>query len=339
MKSKLILLTLICLGTLCSAQNRIDKQGRRQGPWIKTDKNGSKIFEGTFQDGKETGVFNYYYADGTLRIRNTYTEPGRYCSHEAYDEKGHLLARGFYNQKNRDSIWHFYNEEGRLVKTASYKMGIKQGVHVIFTSTGDTAEVTHYVDNHREGRWWKRIGEKGWITCNYSKGLTQGRLVEYNEQGQLAREGNYRDGAKDGRNRFYENGECVIEETWNMGMLSSRKILLHTPAATWYHIDEIAYVQPRGNKGCTLTLKNGEKRQSSEMLETVSERMGWEQFLLVDKKNRIYAHRSCILGLTQDSEGRTLLELDPKPAFTIFPDEDCVKMVEALQRGEGVDEE
>ena len=84
MKIKIVLLALLCAATLCQAQNKIDNQGRRQGHWIKTDKDGSRIFEGTFVDGKETGEFKYFYPDGTLKIRNTFTIPGRYCRHEAY---------------------------------------------------------------------------------------------------------------------------------------------------------------------------------------------------------------------------------------------------------------
>ena len=104
MKKTLILLTAALLLTSVSAiaQNKVDKQGRRQGHWIRIDKDGTKIYEGDFLDGKETGTFTYYYADGTVRMRNIYTVPGERCDHEAYDEKGHLLARGHYDRRNRD---------------------------------------------------------------------------------------------------------------------------------------------------------------------------------------------------------------------------------------------
>ena len=37
MKYRLIIISLLLLGFACNAQNKIDKQGRRQGKWIKTD--------------------------------------------------------------------------------------------------------------------------------------------------------------------------------------------------------------------------------------------------------------------------------------------------------------
>ena len=66
MKQKVLLLVLILAGIACQAQNQIDKQGRRQGHWLKTDKQGAKVYEGDFVDGLETGTFTYYYPDGTV---------------------------------------------------------------------------------------------------------------------------------------------------------------------------------------------------------------------------------------------------------------------------------
>ncbi len=339
MKYRVIVLALLCIGFACNAQNKIDKQGRRQGHWIKTDKDGSRIFEGDYQDGKETGTFNYYYPDGTIKIRNTYTIPGKYCKHEAYDEKGRLLATGFYNQKNRDSVWNIYNEDGRLVKTASYKMGIKHGTHIVFDSKGDTAEISTWKDNHRDGRWWKRIGEKGWITGRYEIGLMQGRLVEYDGSGHLVREGFYKDGAKNGSYRYYENGNRTVDETWQDGTLAERKIALHTPAEIWQSVFGIAYFMPTGNSGVRVYLNDGSKLNCNDPVDVINERVGHETFVLIDRKSRLMANIGSIVGIEKDSEGRETLELLPKPPFTVFPDEECIKMVRSLKRLDQLDEE
>ena len=96
----MILAAMVLLtSTAAVAQNKVDKQGRKQGHWVRVDKDGSKIYEGDFKDGLETGTFTYYYHDGTVRIRNTYIEPGTVCQHEAYDEQGRLLAKGTYNRR------------------------------------------------------------------------------------------------------------------------------------------------------------------------------------------------------------------------------------------------
>ena len=329
------LLALSC-AVPASAQNRTDNQGRRQGHWIRTDKDGSRIFEGDFQDGLEVGTFNYYYPDGTLKIRNTYTVPGRFCRHEAFDNKGRLMATGFYNQKNRDSVWHIYNEEGRIVKIASYKMGIKQGQHVIFNAKGDTAEISNWYDNHRHGRWWKRIGEKGFITGTYINGIMQGRLAEYGDDGRLVSEGNYKNGAKDGSYKHYESGTLTVDETWQDGALNSRKILVHSPNPQWLSIFDIAYIVPK-NLTTKIYLNDGSSITCSESSSIIFNRIGHEAFVLIDRKSDIMANKSTIIGLSTDADGRTLLDLNPKPPFTIFPDEECLRMVRSLKRIDELD--
>ncbi len=338
MKYRLIIISLLLLGFACNAQNKIDKQGRRQGKWIKTDKDGSRIFEGTFQDGKEVGVFNYYYPDGTLKIRNTFTVPGRYCRHEAYDQKGHRLADGYYDQKNRDSVWHFYNEDGKVIKVTSYRMGIKQGRQVIFNSKGDTAEVSGWKDNHRNGRWWKRIGDKGYITGYYVNGGIHGRLVEYGEDGNMIREGFYNNGARHGQNKIYEAGKLVVDEMWNNDLLAERKILLHAPAERWVSVFEIAYFMPKGSFGTNVYLSDGTKLTCSDSPEIINERVGSDNFVIVDRRYRIIANKNSVVGITKDSEGRNILELSPKSPFTVFPDEECLKLVKSLKRPDALDE-
>lgn len=334
---RIILLSLLCLAFVCQAQNRVDNQGRRQGRWIKTDKDGSRIFEGEFKDGKEVGVFNYYYPDGTLKMRNTFTDPGRYCSHEAYDSKGRLIAKGFYDQQNRDSVWLFYNEEGRLVKRAAYRMGIKQGTHVVFDSKGDTAEVTNWFDNRRHGRWWKRVGQRGYITCKYVNGGIEGSLVEYDDNGKKVREGFYKKGLKDGNNRLYENGVMTVDESWSEGNLSDRKIRVSCPTERWVSIYSIAYYLPKGTTGTNLYLNDGTRLVCNEVPDIIGQRIGDGPFVLVDRKSRVMANTASIEGLDKDPDGRDILKLNPQAPFSIFPDDECKKMVRSLNRNDELD--
>ena len=76
MKTKIIVAALVCLPLVGVAQNKMDSQGRRQGKWVKVDKNDRKVYEGTFKDGKETGTFTYYYGDGSVRMKNTFLVDG-----------------------------------------------------------------------------------------------------------------------------------------------------------------------------------------------------------------------------------------------------------------------
>jgi len=330
MKKTALLLSaalMLLAGVDSFAQNQIDPQGRRQGHWIRTDKDGTKIYEGDFVDGKETGTFTYYYPGGTVRMRNTYTVPGERCNHEAYDEQGHLLAQGHYDRRNRDGRWLFYSEDGRLVKEASYRLGIKDGLHVIYNHSGDTAEVTHWSNNHRHGRWWKRIGRQGYITGTYVNGGLEGRLVEYDDNGQLAREGHYLAGLKHGTYRYYEQGALTVDERWEHGMMADRRIRLLLPQEEFVSVHDIVCLAPLGKNKVTLLLADGSKRVSQESADLVYERLGDEYFDCANRKSRIMVARQAVQGLGKDADGRDILLLDPQPDFVIFPDEDGIKMV------------
>ena len=333
MKKSILFLAAAMMVTAASvtAQNQLDKQGRRQGHWIRTDKDGSKIYEGDFIDGLETGTFTYFYHDGTVRMRNTYSEPGKRCLHEAYDEQGHLLARGEYNQRNRDGLWSFYAEDGHLVKEASYKMGIKDGRHVIYEHNGDTAEVSHWANNHRHGRWWKRLGKQGYITGNYVNGGLEGRLVAYDDNGNLNREGYYSGGLKHGDYKYFENGTLTVKEHWNYGVMNDREILISTPEPQFVSIYDIACMAAQGKSKTVVVLREGGKLIAQENYDIVFSRAGDELFALANRKSHITVARSCVQGVGRDKEGRDILLLEPQPDFAIFPDEDAAKMIRSIQ--------
>ena len=322
----IILLTVLSASSL-AAQNTVDKQGRRQGHWVRVDKDGSKIYEGDFVDGKETGVFSYYYHDGTVRIRNTYTEPGTVCTHEAYDEMGHLLAKGVYNRRNRDGRWQFFSEDGRLLKETDYKMGVKHGRHVIYTHNGDTAEVAGWDNNHRHGRWWKRIGKTGYITGTYVHGGLEGRVVEYDDAGLLVRDGNYKNGLKHGSYKYFDNNRLTVDETWNNGALVDRRVLLLTPTEEYVSVFDMVCLAPQGKAKVVVLMKDGSKKVTHESADVVYDRLGNGIFDYANRKGRVLVARQNVQGIGKDGEGRDILLLEPQPDFAIYPDEDGVKMV------------
>lgn len=331
MKHKILLAVLVMAGLACQAQNEIDRQGRRQGHWLKTDNQGAKVYEGQFVDGLETGTFTYYYPDGKVRIRNEYTVPGKVCNHTVYDSEGNMLAKGVLNQKNRDGMWQFYSKKGKLLKITHYKMGVRHGQQVLFNSDGDTAEVSNWNDNHRHGRWWKRIGLKGYITANYVNGGIEGRLVEYDNEGRLVREGYYVKGDRHGHFVYYEEGRKVVDETWRNGVMRDREVRLMVPEEQFVSIYDINYMAPKGKKSTYVYLTNGTKLVDEEEAERLYAHVGDERFSLANKEGRIMVATDLIVGTTHDSEGREILALDPKPDFDIFPDEDCKKLLESLK--------
>lgn len=335
MKSKIALLAILCLPLLGIAQNQVDKQGRKQGAWTKVDKNNRKIYEGTFKDGHEVGVFTYYYPNGAIRMKNTFSEDGKYCSHEVYSEKGRLMATGFYNQKNRDSVWHIYNDDGALVKINRYRMGVKWGRFYTFSPEGDTLEIFTWKDNKREGQARRRTRD-GYVEMVYRNGLLDGLVTEY-ANGKKVEEGVYSNAMRQGEWKRWSNGVLSVKETWRDGMLIKREVwTITSDMPRFVKTSEIAYFYKRGSV-TFIMLRNGKMISSNEDIDVYFDKVGEDNFFTVDRKNKVVAAVDCIKGFSKDSEGRTVLKLEPKPDnFTIFVDEnkedgrELIKMVNSF---------
>ena len=311
------------------AQNMMDSQGRRQGKWVKMDKNNRKIYEGTFKDGLEIGTFTYYYSDGTVRMKNTFLVDGKFCSHEAYDKNGKLMATGFYNQKNRDSVWNIYNAEGKLLKSETYKMGTKTGKSVLFSSTGDTIEIQYWNDNKKHGYWYRKV-LNGYLTGNYANNLLDGKYAEYRNN-KVVSEGNYSQGLRDGQWKFYDGNNLEVVEKWSNGNLHDRKVLIYTEQPQMISTDEIAYFYPKGRNTIVITM-DGTTMVDQENSHKLFEKVGEENFVILNNEKQLVAAYRCIVGFEKDEDGKEYVELSPKLSFNLYPDDNCRKLVESILR-------
>lgn len=329
MRTRIITTLLAILPLIAMSQNMMDSQGRRQGKWVKTDKNNRKVYEGTFKDGLEVGTFTYYYSDGTVRMKNTFLVDGKYCSHEAYDKNGKLMAKGFYNQKNRDSIWNIYNAKGKLLKSETYKMGTKTGKSVLFSTNGDTIEIQYWNDNKKHGRWYRKV-LNGYLEGNYANNLLDGPFAEYRNNKVVA-EGRYSEGLRNGQWKHYDGNNLEVVEKWNNGNLIDRKVLIYSEKPQMISTDEIAYFYPKGKKTVVITM-DGTTIMDEENSHKLFEKVGEENFVTLNKEKQLVAAYRCIMGFETDADGKEYVNLSPKLSFNLYPDDDCRKLVESILR-------
>ena len=126
-----------------------------------------------------------------------------------------------------------------------------------------------------------------------------------------------------------------MKETWRDAMLIDRKVLvLATDMPRFVSTKEIAYFHKSGNSNTVVILRDGKQMSSNEDFDSFGDKIGTENFVIVDRKNKVVAATDCIKGFAKDPEGRMVLELIPQSRFTIFVDEkkdaDLIKMVEYL---------
>jgi len=154
MKRIYFLAIMLLITNMVSAQNKTDKQGRRQGQWIEYHENGKVRSIGIFKNGFPVGEFLFYTEDGKLQAKNTFAENGIDAFAEVYSDKGKVIAKGFYKNKKRDGEWHYFDEnQDVMILVENYSDGVLNGHWVSYYRTGFPQFEGEYVNGVKIGKW------------------------------------------------------------------------------------------------------------------------------------------------------------------------------------------
>ena len=75
--------------------NLVDSEGEKEGLWIRVWPSGSLYYKGSFDSGKPTGEFLYFYDSGELMSVLNHVSENISAIH--YRSNGSVQASGFYN--------------------------------------------------------------------------------------------------------------------------------------------------------------------------------------------------------------------------------------------------
>ncbi len=171
------------------------------------------------KNGKQTGVWKYYYSDGKLeqikRYQNgiqigkqeTYYENGELMKSRVieldpngdtigeykYYSDGQLYEHGYYKNGSKSGTWKYYNEHKRLKETGAFKNGKRIDVWKTFHGNGELRSIERYKNGLRSGL--ATFYHNDTITQSigqYEKGTQVGEWKFYdNRDGKLTRIGKY----------------------------------------------------------------------------------------------------------------------------------------------------
>lgn len=217
MMKKLIFVVLLLSVYFVQAQDKInqfDDKGNRHGLWRGTHKESNRIrYEGTFEHGKEIGVFKYFddtKAASVIATRDFSKGDGS-CYAIFYDQKGNKVSEGKLISKLPEGEWKYYHYESpQLMSHEFYKNGKLSGARKVFYKDGTLAEETNYIQGVKEGIS-KTYSEKGELIDAhiYKKGQFDGVATYYDGLGNKMYEGNYANGKRVGTWKFFEKNKVV----------------------------------------------------------------------------------------------------------------------------------
>ena len=84
--------------------------------------------KGGYRDGKEDGLWEFYWNNGQLESKGNYSDGNREGLWVFYWNNGQLENKGNYIDGNRDGLWEYYHENGQPWAKGSYKDGKEDGL-------------------------------------------------------------------------------------------------------------------------------------------------------------------------------------------------------------------
>src|SRR5210317_310485 len=97
--------------------NQFDENGERHGVWRKYYNNNRVRYTGTFEHGKEVGVFKFYSASNSDNpvIIKEYNDKSDLADVRFYTPSGVLESEGKMRGKEREGKWLYYHEDGKSI--------------------------------------------------------------------------------------------------------------------------------------------------------------------------------------------------------------------------------
>ena len=216
---QLILLVLLSnVSVWAQSENKSDENGKKHGLWKGYYDESKRVkYEGTFDHGKETGVFKFYddTKAHTVIATRDFTK-GRNSAYTTFFDGASIVSEGNIVNKLYDGQWTYYHQRSKQPMTIeNYTAGKLNGKRSVFYPDGKIAEETNYKNDVKEGPY-KKYSPKGIVLeeAVYVNGKFHGAAIYRAPDGNIIAKGNYKNGGKNGYWEFYENGKLTSKEKY-----------------------------------------------------------------------------------------------------------------------------
>ena len=208
--------------------NKLDEKGKKHGLWkgIFEDTKNPK-YEGTFEHGKEVGVFTFFDNTKTKIVLATreFNPTDNSALTVFFDKNKNKVSEGKVLNKLHEGQWKYYHKASKsIMATENYSKGKLEGLRSVFYPSGKIAEEMIYVNNLKNG-FYKRYTETGILIeeSNYKNNLYDGLAIFRDaEDGTVVSKGKFVNGKKSGIWQFFEKGKMIKEVNMSYPQNSSK---------------------------------------------------------------------------------------------------------------------
>jgi antitoxin component YwqK of YwqJK toxin-antitoxin module len=208
--------------------NQTDKEGRKQGHWIKKYQNGNVMYDGFFSNDKPTGEFKRYYDDSTLKSVLVFSKNGTEAKASLFYSNGLVASAGKYVNQLKEGKWQFFSaiSKGLLVSEVEYSGDKKNGSSVKYYPDSTIAEKVCYVNDVRNGEYVKYYpGGTLSLKTNYLNGKMDGKFEAFYENGKPEFLGQYKNDLREGTWIIYrKDGSQRFKTEYTLGIPNNRDV-------------------------------------------------------------------------------------------------------------------
>ena len=196
--------------------NKLDEKGKKHGVWKGFYEESKRPrYEGTFEHGKEIGIFNFY--DDTKAKSIIATREFNAKDNSAYtifyDQNKNKVSEGKVVNKLFEGQWKYYHQASKnIMTTENYVNGKLEGLRTVFYLSGKIAEEISYKNNLKNG-FYKKYTEKGIVLEEsiFKNNIYSGLAIFSDTNGNVVSKGQFVNGKKSGIWQFFEKGKLVKE--------------------------------------------------------------------------------------------------------------------------------
>lgn len=214
---KFLFASLLMLQFLNAQQiNQLDDKGQKHGLWKGTYPESKRPrYEGTFEHGKETGLFKFFddTKAGTVIATREFNPADNSCYTIFYNQRKNKVSEGKSIGKLNEGPWKYYHEDLPIVMTLeNYSKGKLEGVRKVYYKNDNPvlAEETTYKNGIKNGPY-KKYAENGVVLeeTYYKNGEYDGPAVFRSAENKITSKGNFKAGKKVGIWEFTKDGKTT----------------------------------------------------------------------------------------------------------------------------------
>lgn len=209
-----IIILLFSTSLFSQEINKTDANGKKDGLWKGVYEESKRPrYEGTFNHGKEVGVFKFFddTKDGVVLATREFSAKDNSCYTIFYNQKKNKVSEGKVINKLFDGEWKYYHEDSEKIMTSEfYVNGKLNGVRKVYYPTGTIAEEATYKNGIKEGNY-KKYAENGIVLeeSNYKNNEFDGDATFKNPDNVIVAKGKFVKGKKEGIWEFLKKGKMV----------------------------------------------------------------------------------------------------------------------------------